>query len=165
MSCVLSLLVFIVACKGGTRNINGVTIDEDIARIFLAKHNELRAQTAKGLTPNQPPSTYMNTLKWDYALAAAAQVHSATCPGGVSHSSNRHITINNYYDSYKSWEWDTNQYGLAYQTVGENVDLQPLNGATLTPELVASWVERDWFDEYKDYTFNTDYCRSSPCGH
>ena len=66
----LSSLVF-----SNTQSINGVTVDLEMQRVLLDKHNSLRNSLAlNGISSSgQPKATFMNQLHWDPIIAATAQ--------------------------------------------------------------------------------------------
>nr|CDS32832.1 venom allergen (val) protein [Hymenolepis microstoma] len=101
---------------------------------LLDLHNQYRREVAGGKVPNQPGSSKLKDLEWSTELEASAQKHADSC-----------IFEHDGSDDRKTAQWWWVGQNIAYSSsVAQNVKM--------------------WFDEYKDYNYNSNYC-SGVCGH
>lgn len=111
-----------------------VTLTADEKQAILDAHNALRSRVAQGLIANQPKAANMPVLEWDDRLMDSAGNWVKQCIAG--HDSGR--TLPGY-----SW-------------IGQNWAAGGYTNYSYYVEL--------WFNEYKDYTFDSNSCTKT-CGH
>ncbi|CAH1773350.1 unnamed protein product, partial [Owenia fusiformis] len=111
-----------------------VSGDRDLTKeemqYFLDLHNEYRAKTARGETPNQPKAANMVAMEWDDRLEKSAQGRADTCLKGH----------------------DTNEERMfkPYPFVGQNY----AGNYGIRQSFDA------WYNEYKDYSYSGPSCNA-----
>jgi len=110
-------------------------LSEEEKQDLLDQHNDLRSETARGLTEDQPMAKNMIKLEWDEELAEQAKAHADLCV----------------------WEHSTGSWGENLAASAAQSQSQ-LSFNTLTSGVT------NWYTEHLDYTFDSNSC-SGVCGH
>ena len=153
--CILSSLV-----ESGTRYINGIKVNEEMQRVLLDKHNELRNSLALNSISEsaQAKATFMNKLHWDPMLAANAQKFTDGCDiGRNDYRVNDSKSLNSPKKSTFSYDSDALSLGECYFWYPRT------DGNTICEDAV-NFAEKHWWDEHLEYSYYSCYCRSV-CGH
>ncbi|XP_066150059.1 CRISP/Allergen/PR-1-like [Euwallacea fornicatus] len=103
-------------------------VTEGDTKVIVRKHNELRKLIANGKVPGQPRGINLKKLKYDAALAEAAQKIANSCEFA-------HKTV-------RDGRW---------YAVGQNLYIM----YSTAPSSGANWSSaiQTWFNEYEDYKF------------
>ena len=149
---IISFVYTLSVVESVTRNISGVTVDLQMQRVLLDRHNQLRNEVAlNGIsTSGQPTATYMNKLHWDPVLAATAQQFTDRC--SIGQNGNR---VNDFkgLDSPKLSTFD--YPNILY--LGENYLWYQRTNGTIYEDAV-NFAKKYWWDQHLDYNYCSKAC-------
>jgi hypothetical protein len=116
----------------------------EVQQKVLALHNKLRHDLKTNKVSGQPCATDMVDMTWDNALAKTAQSYADKCKWGHNPDRTKEYKANGGTESY----------------VGENLAAGYGGGYSALTGI------QSWWDEYKDYTYQSKSCAAGKaCGH